>query len=175
MAIMAGLALAGAAVQTIGALAALQAKKQEARLRERELKFQAQAEQDLFDFTFPFIQRQQAAQRGLQASQFAKKGVAFEGSVLAFLGEQAAQHSRSNSLAIHQQLLNQRALRFDQKLARRAGRQASREQIFTVLAGITGGATDFAEKGGFAKTTTTSFDPFVHSQFSQPAGPPRAS
>ena len=149
-AVMAGLALAGAAFQTVGALAALEEKKQLARLHKREIDFQAKTSDDLFNFSFPNLVRQQRFRRGEQASQLAKRGVAFEGSALAQLSEQARIDSVNQSLTQFQHALNQRSFKIEGMLTNRSIRQAKTEQAFTLASGIISGTSGVLGAGGFS-------------------------
>ena len=151
MAIMAGLALAGAAFQTLGALQAQQEKKNLAKLRARELRDQAQTSQEIFDFNFSQLKKQNSLELGERASSLAKKGVALEsGSALANLSEQARQNSLKEYTAIFQNNLEQRQIRMDQFLNKRTIKNVKTEQAFTLASGIVGGATSVAGAGGLS-------------------------
>ena len=137
MSVVAGLALAGVAFQTVGALAAAQEKKSLNRIHQREVEFQAKTEQDLFNFfTLPNLKQQQRARRGSQATQIAKGGVDVgSGSALAFLSEQARVDSLNQSLAIFQQNLKQRSFQVEQALTKRSSQQVSQEAALTAVGG----------------------------------------
>ncbi len=88
MSVLLGLGLASTAFQMMGQIESLRNQKELAKFNIRESKIQAKTSRDLFNITFPNLVKQQVSNRGMQATQIAKRGVAVgQGSALSFLSE----------------------------------------------------------------------------------------
>ena len=151
MGIIAGLALAGSAFQTIGAIQANKEQRKLSKLQRKEIDFQARTSANLFDILFPNQVEQQQAQRGQLATSIAKSGVDVgSGSALAQISEQARIDKTNEQLAQYQQELDQRGFEFDKRLNRRTEKNLKREGRLTVASGLLGAGNAFARVGGFS-------------------------
>ncbi len=138
MSVLLGLGLASTAFQMMGQLESLQNQKELAKFNIRESKIQAKTSRDLFNITFPNLVKQQVSNRGMQATQIAKRGVAVgQGSALSFLSEQARMDGLNQTLSKFQHDLEQRSFKVEQLLGKRTVKQLKSEKLFTLLGGAT--------------------------------------
>ena len=133
---MAVLPLLSSLFQTAGSLQSLENQRELSIFHTKEVKKQAQVSKSLFNITFPQMAKEQVANRGMQATQFAKAGVDVgSGSPLAFLSEQARVDQLNQNLAKYQQQLDQRGFTVQKKLSKRDTSQLRTEQFFTLAGG----------------------------------------
>ena len=151
MPIFTALALIGAGVSVAGSLSGQEEERKQAKFHDEELELQAEANQNIFDVTFPNLIQRNRAGRGLLASSIAKGNVAVgEGSAVTQLSEQARVDSLNESLTLYQHQLQQRGIDVERKLTDRGRDQIRTNQFFTLASGVTSGLSDFNAKGGFA-------------------------
>jgi hypothetical protein len=154
MAIAAALSLIGTGLQTAGALREQQNQKDLAKFHKKESQNQSRASANIFNIRFPQIQQQFRAARGVQATQIAKGGVSVDqGSPLQQMSEQVRLDTLNLSLEQYQQNLEQAALKNDRVLTNEAQKQIKRNMVFTLAAGLTGGATTSAQLGAKIPTS----------------------
>ena len=150
MSFLAAGALLGVGLQGLGAIQANRNKKFLSKLRSKELDLQFRLNAEVFKLNLEQLKTQQTANRGMQASQFAKAGVdTGSGSALALVSEQARVDSLNASLFTLQHKLNQRANRVDSFLNKRTGQQLDDEMFLTIASSLVGGFNASQQAGGF--------------------------